>query len=103
MEEIDNIEGMSKMKRISLLTPSNNQGEIGNNVESIPYSDGYIRTYTIKRFLKEAKEKGGEVVIVPHKWNGKKFDRIVDCDNHGRLTLDDGRQVWPYKKIYNTF
>lgn len=95
------------MKRISLITPSNRQGairnDVGNDVESIPYSDGLIRTQTIKAFLEKAKKLNGEVVIVPHKWNGKRFDRIIDCDNHGRLTLDNGKQVWPYKKIYNTF
>lgn len=90
------------MKRISLLTPSKENNGLTNDVESIPYSDGYIRTSTIKRYLEVAKEKGGEVVIVPHKWNGKQFDRIIECDNHGRLTLDNGKQVWPYKKLYNS-
>lgn len=90
------------MKRISLITPSNHPGEIGNDVESIPYSDGLIRTFTIQRYLEDAQKKGGEVVIVPHKWSGKPFEKIIACDKFGRLTLENGKQVWPYKKFYTS-
>ena len=44
--------------------------------------------------------KGGKVKIIPHNWSGTPLRQIVECDKLGRLTLDNGRVVWPYRKHY---